>query len=53
MAGNLREGPMQIKNLGWRGCVMNHGKVWFESNETKGLEMKGLNRSMAWEPVSR
>lgn len=44
-------GPNQIEDLGWRGCMMNHGKVWFESNETRGLELKGLNRSMAWEPV--
>lgn len=46
-------GPGQVRDVGWRGCMMNHGKVWFESSETKGLELKGLNRSMAWEPVSR
>jgi hypothetical protein len=46
-------GPNQIEDLGWRGCMMNDGKVWFDSNETKGLQLKGLNRSMAWEPVRR
>jgi len=46
-------GPDQVENMGWRGCMMNHGKVWFESNETKGLELKGLNRSMVWEQVRR
>jgi hypothetical protein len=44
-------GPDQVEGIGWRGCMMNHGKVWFESNETRRLELKGLNRSLAWEPV--
>lgn len=46
-------GLAAVEDLGWRGCMMNHGKVWFESSETHGLELKGFNRTMAWDPEER
>ncbi len=46
-------GPEEVEGIGWRGCMMNHGKVWFQSNEKHGLELIGFNRSMAWEQASR
>ncbi len=46
-------GPEEVEGIGWRGCMMNRGKVWFQSNEKHGLELIGFNRSMAWERASR
>jgi hypothetical protein len=46
-------GPDEVDPIGWRGCMMNHGKVWFESNDTKGLQLRGFDRSRVWEPIRR
>lgn len=46
-------GLAAVRDVGWRGCMMSHGKVWFESSETHGLELKGFNRAMAWDPAER
>ncbi|WP_086735400.1 hypothetical protein [Erythrobacter colymbi] len=43
-------GLKALRNAGWRGCMMSHGKVWFETSETNGLELKGFNRTLAWDP---
>lgn len=42
-------GLKALGSAGWRGCMMSHGKVWFETSETNGLELKGFNRTLAWD----
>ncbi len=46
-------GASEVDPIGWRGCMMNHGKVWFESDETKGIHLRGFDRSRPWEPIRR
>lgn len=34
---------------GWRGCALDHGKVWFDAYGEDGLRLKALNRDIEWE----
>ena len=42
-----------VSDVGWRGCMMSHGKVWFDSSETHGLVLREFHRTMAWDPAER
>lgn len=46
-------GLAAVEGVGWRGCIMSHGRVWFEASETQGLVLMGINRTIAWDPPSR
>lgn len=42
-------GPHKLENAGWRGCFLDHGKVWFEATEETGLKLTWISRDMPWE----
>lgn len=41
-------GPARLEDAGWRGCFMDHGKVWFEADEKAGFKLRSINRDMDW-----
>lgn len=43
-----RRGARSLNNAGWRGCFMDHGKVWFEGSEEGGFRLSLIARDMAW-----
>lgn len=45
-------GPDALQDAGWRGCFLNHGKVWFEASEEDGLRLKSIARDMPWDGVT-
>lgn len=39
---------------GWRGCSMDHGKVWLDAYGEDGILLKGINHDLEWvEPSSK
>lgn len=43
-----RRGPQDLRDAGWRGCFLDHGKVWFEGSKEKGFGLKFLARDLPW-----
>jgi hypothetical protein len=41
-------GPARLEGAGWRGCFMDHGKVWFEADGQSGLKLKLIARDIDW-----
>ena len=41
-------GLSELESVGYRGCMMDHGKVWFEASEGGPLKLKSINRNMDW-----
>jgi hypothetical protein len=41
-------GLSELESVGYRGCMMDHGKVWFEASEGGPLKLKSINRDMDW-----
>lgn len=41
-------GQASLEDAGWRGCFMDHGKVWFEADGKSGLKLRSINRNMDW-----
>ena len=42
-----KRGERGLESVGWRGCMMDHGKVWFQADEN-GLRLTSINHDMAW-----
>ena len=40
-------GASSLEDMGWRGCMMDRGKVWFQADE-KGLRISSINHDMPW-----
>ena len=36
-----KRGEDRLEPIGWRGCMMDNGKVWFEADES-GLRLSGI-----------
>ena len=43
-----RRGLKDLENLGYRGCLMDHGKVWIDAYGEQGLLLRGINHDMPW-----
>ncbi len=43
-----RRGARSLNNAGWRGCFMDHGKVWFEGSRENGFRLTLISRDMPW-----
>lgn len=43
-----RRGARSLQNAGWRGCFMDHGKVWFEGSAEQGFRLTLIARDMPW-----
>lgn len=43
-----RRGARSLQNAGWRGCFMDHGKVWFEGSREHGFRLTLIARDMPW-----
>lgn len=43
-----RRSARSLNNAGWRGCFMDHGKVWFEGSEQGGFRLTLIAHDMAW-----
>ena len=47
-----RRGARSLQGAGWRGCFMDHGKVWFEGSRENGFRLTLIAQDMPWvEPV--
>ena len=44
----IDRGPARLEDAGWRGCFMDHGKVWFETDKKSGFKLRSINRDMDW-----
>jgi hypothetical protein len=47
-----RRGERSLNGAGYRGCFMDHGKVWFEGSREDGLRLMGIARDMPWVPLA-
>ena len=43
-----RRGPQALEDLGWRGCLIADGKVWFEA-DGETFSLKSFNKDMPWD----
>ena len=41
------KGAPGLNDMGWRGCMIDQGKVWFTAS-VKGLHISSINHDMAW-----
>jgi hypothetical protein len=46
-----RRGRRALNDAGYRGCFMDHGKIWFEASEEHGFRLAGIARNMPWIPL--
>lgn len=37
-----------LEDAGWRGCFLDHGKVWFEADAQSGFKLKSIAKDMPW-----
>jgi hypothetical protein len=47
-----RRGERSLQNAGYRGCFLDHGKVWFEASEKHGFQLIGIAKNMPWAPLA-
>lgn len=47
-----RRGARGLRNAGWRGCFMDHGKVWFESGQDGSFRLILIARDIPWVELS-
>ena len=47
-----RRGERSLHGAGYRGCFMDHGKVWFEASEKHGFRLAGIAKNMPWVPFA-
>ncbi len=47
-----RRGERSLHGAGYRGCFMDHGKVWFEASEEHGFRLMGIAENMPWVPLA-
>jgi hypothetical protein len=45
-------GSAKLEGVGYRGCMFDNGKVWFEGDGTK-FKLIGINHDLPWEDISR
>ena len=45
-----KRGEDRLEPIGWRGCMMDNGKVWFEAGES-GLRLSGINHDIPWKQL--
>jgi hypothetical protein len=43
-----RRGAQSLNDAGWRGCFMDHGKVWFVGSKEGGFRLVLISRDMPW-----
>jgi hypothetical protein len=43
-----RRGARSLHNAGWRGCFMDHGKVWFQAGGEEGFRLFHISRNLPW-----
>ena len=41
------KGAPALEDMGWRGCMMDRGKIWFSADE-KGLRISSINHDLPW-----
>ena len=41
-------GSDELNPAGYRGCFMDHGKVWFDANEQTGFKLRSIAKDMDW-----
>lgn len=41
------KGTAGLEDMGWRGCMMDLGKVWFDPDEN-GLRLRVIDHDMPW-----
>ena len=47
-----RRGARSLNNAGWRGCFLDHGKVWFEADGER-FYLKLIMRDLPWAPPEK
>ncbi|MDK2768666.1 MAG: hypothetical protein KYX69_13215 [Sphingomonas sp.] len=48
-----KRGASGLQNAGWRGCFLDHGKVWFEADEKAGFKLTSVAKNMPWVPAKQ
>jgi len=43
------QGLNAVEDAGYRGCMIAHGKVWFDAYGRDGLLLKAINHDLAWD----
>lgn len=43
-----QRGMAGLESVGYRGCMLDSGKVWLEAAEGGELKLKSINRDMEW-----
>jgi hypothetical protein len=43
-----RRGARSLHNVGWRGCFLDNGKVWFEGSKDGGFRLTLISRDVRW-----
>lgn len=43
-----RRGPGMLESLGYRGCLLDDGKVWFEVGMDGTFALSGFNKDLPW-----
>ena len=41
-------GSEMLDPAGYRGCFMDHGKVWFVAGEQSGFKLRSIAKDMDW-----
>ena len=45
----IDERGLEVMGMGsWRGCMMDHGKVWLDAYGEDGILLKGINHDLKW-----
>lgn len=47
-----RRGRRSLHDAGYRGCFMDHGKVWFEASQEHGFRVVGIAKNLLWVPLA-
>ena len=42
-----KRGVDEIRDAGWRGCMLNHGRVWFET-DGESFYLRAINHDIRW-----
>ena len=40
-------GPDRLKDMGYRGCMFDHGKIWFDG-DGEYFRLRAINHDMPW-----
>ena len=47
-----QKGQEEPDHGGYRGCFMDHGKIWFEASYEHGFRLVGIARNLPWVPLA-